>query len=188
MRLFVAIDPPESVRRQLREICRGVPGAKWTRPNQLHLTLRFLGEATREVFVRIGGALAGVDRDPFSLRFRGVGRFPPRGSPRVLWAGIEPEDPLRRLHAGVEEALLGAGVERDRRPFSPHLTLARLRDARFGDAEGFLEQGRSFGTAEFPVEEFSLYSSVLAPEGATHTRERAFPLRRTPPASFPGNE
>ena len=185
MRLFVAVDPPEAVRKQLREICRDVSGAKWTRPDQLHLTLKFIGEAAPDEFARIRGALSRVSGDSFPLRFRGVGRFPPRGSPRILWAGTEPEYAIRRLHAMVEDALTEAGVERDQRPFSPHLTLARLRDARFADADGFLERGRSFHTEEFPVEEFSLYSSVLAPEGATHNREQIFPLRRIPPASSP---
>jgi 2'-5' RNA ligase len=187
MRLFVAVDPPEAVRKQLREICRDVSGAKWTRPDQLHLTLRFIGEADAKDLARIRGALSRVSGDAFSLRFREVGRFPPRGSPRILWAGIEPEDPVRRLHWQVEEALREAGVEKDPRPFSPHLTLARLRDARFGDADVFLERGRTFRTDGFPVEEFSLYSSVLAPEGATHNRDQVFSLRKTPPASSPAS-
>ncbi len=188
MRLFVALDPPEEARREVRKICRDVPGARWTPPHQLHLTLRFIGEADPAQFSRVREALAAVCGEPFSLRLQGAGRFPPRGAPRILWVGVDPEEPVRGLAEGIERALAGAGLEPESRPFSPHLTLARLRDARFRDAGEFLVQGREFRTDFFPVAEFFLYSSVLAPGGATHTREAAYPLREIPGVSGPARE
>lgn len=182
MRLFVALDPPESVRREVGKISRDVRGARWTPTHQIHLTLRFIGEADEERFRRIRESLFAVRREPFPLRLQGVGRFPPRGAPRILWAGVDPEEPVRELSEKIERALQGAGVDPESRPVSPHLTLARLRDARPRDADEFLERGQSFRTEAFSVGEFFLYSSVLAPQGATHVREATYSLTGTPPA------
>jgi 2'-5' RNA ligase len=176
MRLFVAIDLPEAIREEVAGLCRGVPGVRWTSPRQLHLTLRFLGELGEKDFARVREALRGVKAPAFSISLKGCGRFPPKGRPRVLWAGVEPEEPLIHLFEGVEEALGGVQIPPEERRFSPHLTLARLRDSPQRPIEEFLQRGESFRTAPFPVSEFVLFSSLLAPSGAIHKKEDIYRL------------
>ena len=86
-RLFIAIDPPQEVREQLAALCCGLPDARWTPVEQLHLTLCFIGEVSGDHFLDIREALAELHVPPFPLQLRGVGFFPPRGLPRVVWAG-----------------------------------------------------------------------------------------------------
>ena len=88
-RLFVAIDPPESIRVQLGQICFGLPGAKWVDRSQMHITLKFIGEVDGAVFRRAQEVLDTIRLDPFEMAISGLGFFPPRGDPQLLWAGVE---------------------------------------------------------------------------------------------------
>ena len=171
-RLFVAIDPPDAVRKELGGLRAALNGARWVDTPQLHVTLRFIGDGETE---SVGNALALVRFSAFSISFAGVGRFPPRRSPRVLWAGIEPEESLRTLQTKVEAALRGAGIAPDEKPFSPHLTLTRLGDgASPREVEEWLDERKRFRSASFRIAQFFLYSSRLGPGGAQHTRERSY--------------
>ena len=190
MRLFVAIDPPEDVRRRLGALSRGLDGARWVPLDQVHLTLRFLGEVGSEASERIASSLEAVREPRFSLTLAGVGRFPParpkplrrgegpsRRAPRILWAGIEEQPRLTALHDAIEARVREAGLPPEDKLFSPHLTLARLREGTPSDAvELWLERGRAFREGPFAVDRFSLYSSVLAPTGAQHRKERSYEL------------
>lgn len=177
MRLFIAIDPPEEIRGLIASLCRGLDGARWVRPEQFHVTLRFLGEVDTETGRRIGEALASVREPGFSLRFAGAGRFPPRRSPRVLWVGLEPEERLVSLHSRIERGLSEIGFAAEEKPFSPHLTIARLREGvASSDVDEWLGRAGEFRAGPFPVSRFFLYSSVLGSEGARHSREREYEL------------
>src|SRR5919206_2815570 len=125
-RLFVAIRPPAPVRAQLLELMGGVAGARWLSDDQLHLTLRFIGEVDRHLARDIDAALSAVHHPRFELALNGLGAFERRGGPGTLWAGVAPEAPLRALHNKVDQALLRVGLEPDRRAYAPHLTIARL--------------------------------------------------------------
>lgn len=174
-RLFVAIDPPEAVRRQLQALQRGLPGARWTSPQQLHLTLHFLGEQPLEP---TRAALAGVQAERFALSIAGVGVFPPRGSAHVLWAGMPLEPPLRSLHTQLAEALEVVGYVPEKRAFHPHITLARFRAPPNHDQlRAYQQRHATLSIAPFPVDSFVLYSSVLEPSGSTYTAEGIYPLR-----------
>jgi len=175
-RLFVAIDLPADVKEQLRPLCGGLPGARWVDGGQLHLTLRFVGEVDGGVRREIEDALAEVQAASFTLALQGVGHFPPRGQPRVVWVGVEKSDPLNHLHGRVETALAAAGVDRDGRKFSPHITLARLTATPATRVGRYLEEFGLFRTEPFPVGEFTLYSSTLTRHGAVHTPEAVYPL------------
>jgi 2'-5' RNA ligase len=175
-RLFVAIDLPADVKARLLPLCGGLPGARWVDGGQLHLTLRFIGEVDGGVRREIEGALAEVQAASFTLALQGVGHFPPRGQPRVVWVGVEKSSPLNHLHGRVETALAVAGVERDGRKFSPHITLARLTATPATRVGRYLEEFGLFRTEPFPVDEFTLYSSTLTRHGAVHTLEAAYPL------------
>ena len=175
-RLFVAIDLPEEVRNAICDIGRDLPGARRVPKEQLHLTLRFIGEASDETFRGIRTALAGVEGKGFRLALRGVGHFPPGKPPRVLWVGLEECATLMALQQEVELAMVNAGIPPEERRFSPHLTLARLKETPPHLVASLEERFKDFGTGPFPVTEFHLYSSALTRAGAIHTREQTYRL------------
>jgi 2'-5' RNA ligase len=175
-RLFVAIDLPEEVKKEVAGIAGKLQGGRWVPDSQLHLTLRFIGEADEALFRAIKAALAGVRGTPFPLALKGVGHFPPGRYPRVLWVGMEESTPLMELQRRVESALADAGVPPEGRRFSPHITLARLKDTAAAAVAAFEERFSAFRTAPFPAGEFHLYSSTLTRDGAIHTREASYSL------------
>jgi 2'-5' RNA ligase len=176
-RLFVAIDLPEQVKKKIAGIVhRGLAGARWVPEEHLHLTLRFIGDADDRVFQEIKRGLARVSGAPFSLSLKGIGHFPPRGGPRVLWVGVEGAVELSALQERIEKEIVTIGIEAERRRFSPHITVARLKDIPHGKVEQLEEKNREFSAGPFPVDEFYLYSSVLTGEGAIHKRESIYRL------------
>jgi len=175
-RLFVAIDPPLEVRDQLSSLCCGLPDARWTPVDQFHLTLCFIGEVDGATFLDIREALAQLQCPAFELRFKGVGFFPPRGLPKVVWAGVEGNEPLMRLQRKITTRLLQLGLELENRKYSPHITLARLRQTPASKVGKYLTQNNLFASSSFTASQYVLYSSVLGRKGAAHTVEQAFPL------------
>jgi 2'-5' RNA ligase len=174
-RLFVAIRPPEAVRSKLLQLMGGVSGARWQSEDQLHLTLRFIGEVDRHLARDVDAALSGIRHPAFTVAVSGVGTFERRGAPATLWAGVKPEDAVRSLQKKVEQALARTGLEPERRAYSPHITLARLPRGS-GPLGGFLQQPGVASAAEFEVTEFRLYESRLTPEGAVHSVVERYPL------------
>ncbi|MEJ2033667.1 MAG: RNA 2',3'-cyclic phosphodiesterase [Deltaproteobacteria bacterium] len=176
-RLFVAIDLPGEIKEKLGAMGFGIPGAKWVEPEQLHLTLRFIGEVDGGVFADIREALEGVQGEPFAMRLKGFGHFPPRKQPRVLWVGVEANEDLVRLRNRVEKAMVRVGLEPEHRKFSPHITLARLKETPLKKLTNFFAGNALYVSSSFEVTEFYLYSSRLSPKGAIHTREETYLLR-----------
>ncbi|MBM9536154.1 RNA 2',3'-cyclic phosphodiesterase [Desulfobulbus alkaliphilus] len=175
-RLFIAIDPPSDIREQLTGLCCGLPDARWVAPEQLHLTLCFIGEVSGSVFLDIREALDEIRAESFALRFKGVGFFPPRGQPRVVWAGVEKNEALITLQRKITTRLTQLGVALENRKFTPHLTLARLNQTPPSRVGRYLQEHALFALPEFLVEEFILYSSVLGRKGASHTVEQVYSL------------
>ncbi len=176
-RLFVAVDLPEPVKNSIKSICGTIPDARWVDVSQLHLTLRFIGEVDDGTFDSIKSSLAEITETRFSLTIRGVGCFPPKHAPRVLWVGIEDNEALIRLAEKVEQVLVRkCGIEPERRKFSPHITIARFRETSLSKVADYLAKNSSFRTETFPVNTFFLYSSKLTPKGAEHRREAAYAL------------
>lgn len=176
MRLFVAIDLPELIKDHLFQLCSGLPGARWVVPEQLHLTLRFIGEVDGGLFRDILELLAEVQAESFSLQLSGVGFFPPRGKPRVVWVGLQKNEPLRKLRSRIESRLVAFGLEPEGRKFSPHISLARLKNTSTVKVGRYLENHSLFSSVPFPVENFHLYSSVLGRRGAVHRIEATYLL------------
>jgi 2'-5' RNA ligase len=177
-RLFVAIDLPDDVKNRIADICRDLPGARPVSREQLHLTLRFIGDVDEDTFASARETLAGLTGGSFHLTIRGIGHFPPGKLPRVLWAGLEDSSPLMELQQQVEQSLVEAGIAPDGRRFSPHLTLARLKETPFATVAHLEEQQRELVAGPFPVEEFHLYSSTLNRAGAIHVKMQTYPLSR----------
>ncbi|MBA3004652.1 MAG: RNA 2',3'-cyclic phosphodiesterase [Desulfurivibrio sp.] len=175
-RLFVAIDLPPDIVARVQEICYGIPGAKWVQGEQMHLTLRFIGAVDGGIFRDIKEGLGEISAPPFSLQVKGLGFFPPRKTPRVLWVGVTPVEEVKRLRNRIENFLVGMGLEPEGRKYSPHITLARLHDTPAARLNRFLAGNNLFATDAFAVSEFHLYSSELTSKGAFHTPEATYPL------------
>ncbi len=185
MRLFVAVELPESIKeavRALQEPLRRFGAAvSWTRPAGLHGTLKFLGEVAPEREAEIGAALAPVAAHaPFELSVRRLGVFPGWSGPRVIWLGLEPAEPhFAAVYRTIEDAVAPLGFPRETRPFHPHLTLGRVRERRGLDALIEHLRARADGTdlGAFAVPDVILFQSVLRPDGAVYTALRRYPLR-----------
>ena len=177
MRLFVAIDLPEAVAAEARGLCRGIPRVRWSNPHQLHLTLRFFAEVPEGEVHDLRTRLETVAMPPFELGLRGVGVFPPKRRPaRVLWAGVAPPEPAAALKAAIDGAL-GPDPEVAGRGFSPHLTLARLREDPGAALDAYLKERAGFTGSRWTVDAFQLYRSTLGSDGARHEILQRYPLR-----------
>jgi 2'-5' RNA ligase len=174
-RLFVAIRPPAPIRALLLGVMGGVRGARWQDEDQLHLTLRFIGDVDRHLAADADAALRSVRQPCFALALHGVGAFDRRRQPTVLWAGVTPQEEVKALYKKVDQALARAGIEPERRAFSPHITLARLRPGA-GPVEPLLAAAGTLASPPFEVTEFRLYESRLSPDGADYTLVERYPL------------
>jgi 2'-5' RNA ligase len=175
-RLFVALDFPERVNRELSRLCFGLKGAKWMSEEQMHLNLRFIGEVDGAVFRDIKESLATVESEPIELQLGGIGYFPPRRRPEILWVGVDKNGGLEQLHNRVESAVVRAGVEPEGRKFAPHVTLARLKTTPEEHVARYITENGLFRIPEFTVDSFHLYSSFLGSENAIHTIEATYEL------------
>ncbi len=177
IRLFIGIDLPDTIKKDVYAICYGLPRVKWMEKEQLHLTLRFIGEVDGgSVFSDIKTSLKDVRMDAFSIKIEGLGYFPPKKTPKVLWVGVEPQDKVTLLRNRVESVLVKSGLEPERRKFSPHITIARLKGPPINRVARFLEERCLFSTTAFPVSDFFLYSSILTPKGPIHKMESKYNL------------
>jgi RNA 2',3'-cyclic 3'-phosphodiesterase len=180
-RTFIAIELPLHIRHlikahidQLRSAFPRVR-ASWSREDNLHLTLKFLGE----VPVARTGALFNACREavkqagPFELMVKGCGSFPPHGKPKVLWIGIEEaetsESRLHQLHAAIEDSCAAHGFEREERPYHPHLTIARVREAKNTRALADRHKQTDFAAEMFTVSEVVVFRSELSSAGSKHS-------------------
>jgi 2'-5' RNA ligase len=178
-RLFVAIPVPSDSEEDLVPLIGGLPGARWVGEGDLHLTLRFIGDVDGAKESMLRERLGTILFDPFPLAMRGLGTFPPKGPPRVLWVGVEPSDALMALRRAVDRCVTAVGLKPDGRKFIPHVTLARLRDTPVSRLQRHLVTHSRFDAEPFLVEEFTLFSSVLRPDGARYTVEGSYgPLGR----------
>jgi 2'-5' RNA ligase len=176
-RLFVAIVPPQDIRDLLIDAMDDSPELRWVGEDQLHLTLRFIGEVERPVAADIAAALERIRSEAFALRVKEVGSFD-RKSGGAVWAGIAPREPVAALAAKVERACVTTGIETERRMFHPHITLARYgRDSR-NAAQAFVRRNGGLVSRPFQVEEFILFESRLSRHGAHYERLAGFPLSR----------
>ncbi|MBF0317903.1 MAG: RNA 2',3'-cyclic phosphodiesterase [Nitrospirae bacterium] len=183
-RAFIAVNIAEPVRLEIDSIIAPMRqtyrGVKWVKRENLHLTLKFLGDVDQGHIRRVEFALQGVCdlQRPFSVVLRSVGGFPNLKQPKVLWIGLEDDTNLQKLHSNIDAALSDVGFAREDKPFSAHLTIGRLRD---GDNSTNLAEKlaplktKNFGSS--PVSGIALLSSQLKPGGPTYSVIREFPLK-----------
>lgn len=175
MRLFVALPVPDDVAQGLLLLQGGVPGARWLGRDQLHLTLRFIGEVDGVQAADIDDALSGISAPGFALELHSVGSFGGR-DPRQLWAGVRSSEALMHLQRKIETALQRIGLAPEPRKFTPHVTLARLRASPRAKVIEYLSAHALYASARFVVNAFELYSSTLTANGSLYVAERSYPL------------
>ena len=167
LRLFLAHRPPPPIRALLLESMGDVPGARWQDEDQVHLTLRFIGEIARPLAEDLADQLDRVRAASFPLAIAGVGHFERKGRPHTLWAGVSASQPLALLHTRIERACRAAGLPPEPRQFTPHITLARLNAASASPAHFIAAHGR-LASAPWLVDSFDLMESRLGNAGASY--------------------
>lgn len=176
VRLFVGLRPPPAIRAALTATMAGVPGARWQDDEQLHLTVRFIGEVEPRVADDLAAALAGVGGTAPVVRLAATGRFERRGRTQALWAGVAPHDTLAALHRKVDAACVRAGLMPEGRAYLPHITLARLNAAFDPATERWLADSAALTSAPFVLSHLILYESHLGTGGASYDAVLRWPL------------
>lgn len=179
MRLFTAIDLPQPVRANLdRLLARLRPTARiqWSPAENLHITTKFIGEWPEDRLPELTAVLAGLTGfHPMAIALRGLGFFPNPHSPRVFWVGVEADASLAELARRTDAALAELGVPQEKRAFSPHLTLARIKQpVPLTELRQAIARLESLEFGAFQAQSFGLYQSVLRPSGSVYTKLTEF--------------
>lgn len=183
IRTFIAIDLADAIRQNIaalqEELKRDREKISWTKPENIHLTLKFLGDADETKIDDIANILTAIASEypPFSLNVSGLGMFPNFRRPRVLWVGLQnPPAALIEIAERIESGLAEIGFAKEARPFSPHLTIGRVK-AQLSDR--FIEKlkSRAFAGGLFDVKEILIIKSDLHPQGAVYTPLRKIALK-----------
>ena len=167
MRLFVGLSFPNHIRQSLCVLASGIDGARWVKPESLHLTLRFIGDASKGQAADLDAALSVISEPVFALRCSGLGHFGRGDKVRALWAGIAPNQGLSRLQEKVERAAFHVGFGDEGRKFKPHVTLARFRGGNPRNLGEYLNVHGAFSTEPFLVSSFTLFESHMG-HGGSH--------------------
>jgi len=177
MRLFTALDLPERVRARFAEL--QIPealDARWTPPDQFHVTVRFIGEATPDEARQYEAALSEIEANPVECIPYGLDALPSRHDPSVLIVGLERSDALMRVYRAVSEALESEGLAPEDRSYRPHVTIARLGDLPASVVHRFLDDHDALSLPSFSVDTVHLYESTRTSTGAVHERRASIPL------------
>lgn len=175
-RLFTALEIPAEIGDRLSMLRGGLPGARWIDPENYHLTLRFIGDIDDALANDVVQVLGGIRRTAFDLVLDGLDAFGGR-KPRAVFAAAAASPPLAELQAEHERLLQRIGLPAEGRKFSPHVTLARLRDTSPRQVADYLASRAGFRSAAFRVERFVLMSSRASTGGGPYVVEAAYPLR-----------
>jgi 2'-5' RNA ligase len=178
-RLFTALEIPPHVAQSLAMMRGGLPGARWIDPENYHLTLRFIGDIDDAQAREIAGVLGRVHRRPFELRLDGMSFFGGR-KPRAIVATVAQIAPLMELQAEHERLLQRLGLEPEGRKYTPHVTLARLRDSSSHQVAEYLSTRGLFRTLSFGVEDFVLFEANPATGRGPYVKQMIYPLARNP--------
>ena len=175
MRLFVALPLPLQVAQNIMLIQGGVPGARWLSREQLHLTLRFIGEVDGRDAAMLDDALAAIKAPAFDLQLHGVGQFGNK-QPHSVWTGARKSEALEHLQRKVDTAIRRVGQPQDAHKFAPHITVGRLRNPDGSKLIAWLTHNALFTSEVFWVDAFCLYSSRLTSDGSIYAVEREYAL------------
>lgn len=182
-RLFIGLRPPREIRAALMSIMGGIAGARWQSDDQLHLTLRYIGEVDSQMAEEVALAMARIGTPPLTVALRGVGRFEKRGldgrgRTDAIWAGVAPGDMLQRVHNKIDHALVAIGLPAEGRAYLPHITLARL-PRNLGveqEIDAFIAAHAAFSSAPFAFTHITLFESQLTRDGARYDVVDRWPI------------
>jgi 2'-5' RNA ligase len=174
-RLFTALEVPADVAFSLSLLRGGLPGARWVDPENYHITLRFIGDIDEPMADEVADALGRVSRPRFDVAMEGLGAFGSR-RPHAVYACVRPSPALRELQAEHERIIQRIGLEPERRKFTPHVTLARMKNVSEPDVAAYLALRGDFRTPPFPVGRFVLLSSRASKGGGPYVMEESYPL------------
>ncbi|MBB5700276.1 2'-5' RNA ligase [Ochrobactrum daejeonense] len=174
-RLFTALEIPRDAALSLSLLRGGLPGARWIDVENYHITLRFIGDVEGHVADEVANALDRVRRPEFTLNLSGVNAFGSK-KPHSIYAGVSPSPELNALQAEIDRICQRLHIPADPRKFTPHVTLARLRNARIDDVARYLSSRGNFATLPFKVGRFVLMSSRDSVGGGPYIVEEAWPL------------
>ena len=182
MRVFIAIDVPEEIRQRLAamqdQLRPATNAARWVAADSVHITLKFLGEINERRRNDIDDALTGLSWKPLSITVQGIGFFPGKRSPRILWAGVQCPT-MEGLAKEVDSRLVSAGFDSENRAFRAHLTLARTRTKELRLESGLVKSAEPVAETEFGMfqaDRINLYQSTLKPGGSLYTKLKEYPL------------
>ena len=169
MRLFVALALPDGIVARLNIMCSGIPGARWTPPANMHITLRFIGEVDEPTAEEINYNLSHIEAPAFDLELQRLGTFGQGIKAHALWVGVPLTPALAHLQHKVESAVVRAGQPPEGRKFTPHVTLARLNKPQTGRLQSFIEGNSLFKAGPFTVDRFTLFESQTGKGGSVYT-------------------
>lgn len=165
-RIFIGLEIPEVIKRSLLAVQTEMPGCRWQTAEQMHLTLHFLGDVETKYLPLLAGAMREIHMPAFELSVYGAGCFNRNTKPIILWAGVQPLEPLATLYGLLSEQLQALGFEQEEKGFIPHITIARLK--RSANVESFVHSHQQFSTGPFRISHISLFSSTTGPEGSRY--------------------
>ena len=176
MRLFAGLGLPDPLRARLAALYGSLPGARWTPPENLHLTLRFIGEVRSDIADEVDHALAAIRARGFPLTLRGTGIFERGGRPAVLYAAIERDPRLDHLHGKIETAMQRIGLAAERRRFQPHVSLARVDAVAPAALASWMQAHNLLRSESVAVTHYTLFSSLRGKEQPVYTAEVDYEL------------
>lgn len=174
-RLFTGLEIPAKVQQSLSLLRGGLPGARWIDPENYHVTLRFIGDVDDDIAQEIAWLLGKVRRKDFELRLDGLQSFGGR-KPRAVIAAVAPSQSVMELQAEHERLMRRVGLDPEARKYTPHVTLARLRDTSSFEVAEYLSTRGAFRSPPFSVSRFVLFSSRASVGGGPYLVEAAYPL------------
>ena len=176
IRLFAAVPVPEEIAEALERRQQGLPGARWSPPETLHVTLRFFGEVAETTAADIDAGLAEIASDAFDLQLQTVGAFGDRERMRAAWAAVAENESLRRLAARCETVAKRCGLKGETRAYRPHVTLAYLKGASQARTAAWVQDHNLLRSPPWRARVFGLYSSWRSEAGSRYELERSYPL------------
>ena len=175
VRLFFGLELPAELRERIGALAGGIERARFVPEENLHITLRFIGEVDEPTMQDIALAADGVRFEPVQVTLGGAGHFETRGRVSAVWLGVEPSAPLIALRQRIEAALVRQGLPPERRRFKPHVTVARLNQGRPDEIRRWLAANTMFRAVPFTADRFVLFSSALGRRGPSYIAECGFP-------------
>lgn len=177
IRLFAGLALPPDLCDELARLQGGIPDARWTAPENFHITLSFIGEVPEDAVEDVDDALASVYAPAFDLNISGIGSFAQGNDPKVIWLGLGESKPLHTLKTRIDDALTRYAIPFEKRKYIPHITLARFRHMPdMQKTVDFMQAHENIETEAFPVDEFILYSSTSGKNGPMYEPLEYYPL------------